>query len=94
MEDWKVTREHAGETAFYLAPEQMRPVLTGLVYGHPEHADGSRVTTSSIVQAEGKRVTVRSGQVYELGEISRSYLAWIQEKGLPYDPDNPVKVRP
>lgn len=58
----------------YAAPEQQRQCLMGKVEGHPEHADGKTVVTSSIVgKFEGQVVTANS--LIELGWVRAEYEA-------------------
>ncbi len=82
-----------------LDPERFRPpedaaiVLHGKVYGHPRKPDGSEVSTSAMVDADGRLVWTKSGTCYELGEIDPEYLEYLQAKGIPYDPEKPIRVR-
>lgn len=88
IETWSV--EYRGTP--YLAPEAFRRCLVGTAYGHPERAAGHEVMTSPIVSAKGRLVTTASGTIYELGEPSPAYLAWLKGKGIAFDPEAPIKV--
>jgi hypothetical protein len=77
----------------FKAPEQIRWCLFGEVHGHPREPDGTRVKTSPIVAADGRRITTASGSTYELvGEPHEAYRAWLVEHGREYDADEPIKV--
>lgn len=85
LTNWSI--EFSADSAFQ-APEARSQHLVG----HTPDRTGL-IITSRIVRAEGRLVTTRSGSVYELGEPSTEYLAWLTEHGLAYDPEQPVKVR-
>lgn len=81
----------------YTPPELSSVVLVGTVHDHPkwppsEFPEGRRIETSAILNAEGRYVRTRS-RVYYLGEPDPTYLAYLEEAGLPFDPENPVTVR-
>lgn len=59
--------------------------LFGKVYGHPRFDDGDKVTTSRIMEVNGKIVKTKSGSEYELKEPSESFLELLQELGFQYD---------
>lgn len=67
--------------------------LLGTVYGHSIKADGDKVRTSRVVDANGRRVTTASGTVYELGEPHPDYLIWMRGHGIRFDETQPVKIR-
>ncbi len=76
----------------YRAPELGGAWLRGRVYGHPKFTDGDRIDTGSLVSAEGR--TVRTAKtVYQLGEPDPEWLTWMAEKGIAFDPENPVKIK-
>lgn len=54
--------------------------------------DDRNIVTSEIVSVDGKRVTTYSGSIYILEEIDPNYLKWMQENGIEYNPENPIKV--
>lgn len=90
LENWSVFVDNADG---YKPPELLKRYLNGTVFDHPFHSDGKSIDTSSIQVAEGKVVVTRSGTRYELGSPSPDYLRWLQEKGLSFDPENPIKRR-
>jgi len=72
----------------FSAPE----VCTVRLQGHRVE-DGQNVVTSAIKSAHGREVTTRSGSVYRLGKPDAEWIAWLAERGIPFDPARPVKVR-
>ena len=68
------------------APEQRTIQLAGFRDDQPK-----QIVTSSVVKIEGRNITTRSGSVYVLEDISAEYLDWMQENGITYDPNNPIK---
>lgn len=63
LEDWK---RHTNATP-YTAPELIVEWMTGKVYGHPAHEDGTLVTTSPVVSSDGRKVSTQNTD-YVLGE--------------------------
>jgi hypothetical protein len=61
----------------YLAPELRTRCLQGIVYGHPLHHEGTRITTSPIVSIDPfeETITTKSGSVYCLGFVDPKYEA-------------------
>lgn len=55
--------------------------------------NGKEKLTTRVVRTDGRLVTTKSGSVYRLGRVRPEYRAWVKEKGLNYDPAQPVKVR-
>jgi hypothetical protein len=91
LEHWSVGSDI--EPGSFVAPEHHARFLAGKVYGHPgRHHDGKTIRTSRIVGAEGRRVSTKSGTVYELGEPEPAYRAWLAQHHPDWDPENPVKV--
>ncbi len=89
LENWSVVTDRVNA---YNPPEAWVQRLAGEVYDHPKQEDGKRVETSIIVTSEGRRVTTRSGTVYELGKPDPQYVVWLRhELGREIDPANPVK---
>ena len=64
----------------YQAPELAVMRLHGEVYGHPYHSDGMEVTTSAIIEVNGKEITTASGTVYLLGEVDPDFEKWYNEE--------------
>ena len=54
----------------YTPPELMDTLMSGNVYNHPEHEDGTLVTTSYVVNVdkENKTITTYSGSVYSVNK--------------------------
>lgn len=86
--DWHVSIDNP-----FRAPEEGGQTLVGNVIGHPRKEDGKRIRTSTIVRTEGKRVYTASGNVYELGQVSNEYKAWIDEHYPNWDPENPIPMK-
>jgi len=88
LENWSVQMN--GDA--YKAPEQLKPILVGEVYGDVGRPDGVVINTSPIQSAEGRFVTTKSGSIYELGDIDQEYYAFLDGIGHKIDPHNPVKI--
>lgn len=54
---------------------------------------GERILTSSLVSATGRIVRTESGSLYQLCNPDQDYLNWMKEKNIPFDPENPVKIK-
>jgi hypothetical protein len=76
-------------TDIYTAPELATICLHGLVSGHPRHADGTEVTTGTIVSADG-RMAHGKRTTYVLGSIDPRYRRWLKKKGMAYNPAAPI----
>lgn len=72
----------------FTAPELIQKRLTGV-----RCDDDREIVTSTIVSVEGRRVTTYSGSVYNLEDVSPEFLSWMQENGIEFDPENPIKIR-
>lgn len=84
---------HGGDG--YDPPEVAGVILTGTVFGHPRKPDGTNVSTSRIVGIDGHRIETESGTVYQLGTPLPAYLDYLRNKGIPFDPENPIRdMRP
>lgn len=57
----------------YLPPECQTQCLQGNVYGHPDHFDGKRVTTSAAIGRKDNCLITLAGSEYELGEPDPEY---------------------
>jgi hypothetical protein len=92
IEQWAVIFVSGDE---YTPPELRERALLGAVYGHPRFDEGEAVTTSSLiggsVHGEHGHVVDTETRQYLLGEPSKAYLAWIEEKGIAFDPMQPVR---
>jgi hypothetical protein len=71
----------------YLAPELHDHLHVSGIIG------GKEKITSRVVHVDGRVVTTKTGSVYELGEPSGRFLAFLAEHGLQLDPVEPVKLR-
>jgi len=62
---------------FFTPPECMRPCL----HGFREEADGSlkEVSTSYMVEVDGRNITTYSGSVYTLQDIAPEYLQYLHD---------------
>jgi hypothetical protein len=76
----------------YIPPEMLPISIHGAVTGHPHFDDGAKITTSRIVEANGRIVMTQSGSTYILGDVDPGYLAYLPTIGRVYNPDAPVKV--
>lgn len=87
IENWSTTMECPHRP--YRAPEQDPHMhLQGLVAGR-----NGAVVTTRLVASRGRIVTTRSGSRYRLGVPSPEFLAYLMEKGYPFDEKNPIKLR-
>lgn len=89
IDHWSVSEASA---SVYTPPEARGHGLVGIVFGHPTSDDGTRVRTSAIVDARGRRVTTASGTVYLLGEIDPTYAAYLRGIGRVVDEDEPITM--
>ena len=81
LENWSITTDCQNE---FLAPELMKKKLHGNVYNHPNFADGTPVSTSTLKEFdyENRIAKTRSGTEYELGEIDKSYEKYLEENNI------------
>lgn len=77
LEEWAV---HDGPQGKY---------LSGII--PDSHRMGRRETTP-IVSSHGREVTTIGGTIYFLGEVLPEYRAFLQQEGMPFDPENPISV--
>lgn len=85
LTDWWVKRETDG----YRAPELCPPYLGG----KSAKRNGKNVTTSTVVEVNGRLVRTSSGSVYRLGRIHPEYRAWLRKQGIEYNAEQPIVVR-
>ncbi len=76
----------------YMSPELVRKCLIGKVKNHPRFKDGILITTSTIQEAKGRIVKTQNTNYY-LSNIDPEYLKWMEENGIEYNVNNPVKIR-
>ncbi len=79
----------------YTPPEQRDRALYGAVYGHPKFEEGFMVQTSDILggsvkTADGHVAKTRSRD-YLLGEPDPAYMTWLEQNGMTFDPEQPIK---
>lgn len=86
LENWSVT------ACWYSAPELGRTYLQGTVFGHPKKEDGKVVITSRVLSVEDKTVQTRN-TTYELGTVDPDYVVWMEDNGIEFDPENPIKMK-
>ncbi len=69
IDDWAIvaSRKEMNRTA----PPPIH--LRGTVTGHPEHPDGSQITTSHITHRMGQHVVTCNGTHYQLGTLNAEY---------------------
>lgn len=75
LENWAMV----GDDPF-VPPELQIKRLHGFVYGHPNHEDGSEITTTRIISLEldSKLVNTRN-TTYMLGKPEPEYLKFLKE---------------
>lgn len=71
----------------YLAPEARRRYLLGY-----REQDTKRIQTSYITSVNGREIRTENS-IYILEEIDEEYLQWLNENGLTYDANEPIKLR-
>lgn len=71
IENWSVVVNPTAN--LYTPPELMSQHLNGSVANHPKFGNCNNVTTSAIVGLVDGCVKVKSGKLYELGEVSVDY---------------------
>jgi len=86
LENWCVTCDNP-----FQAPEARTPRLHGKVFNHPKFEDGKSINTSGIMafNSEENKIIVRSGKLYELGEVDPNY-----EKEFPNAYERLIKSLP
>lgn len=70
LDHWSVVSR---ATLSWIAPEEDRLHLSGIVEGHYRYPDGKEIITSRIAGRNGESAVTVSGHEYELGEISPEY---------------------
>lgn len=76
IEDWFIT----SSDDVYTAPECRTKQICGRVFGHPNFADGSQITSSEIISIEFPFVQTRNTR-YKTGTPSLGYIEWCKENG-------------
>jgi hypothetical protein len=85
IENWYLVSNADGDKSAVSVSYRLR----GDVYGHPQHKEGERLTTSEITSLAGNIVRCKS-RTYYLGNPSKKYLESLQEDGFVYDIANPI----
>lgn len=93
LENWSVIVRAKDS---YQAPELWSTTLYGNAYGHPKFNDGDIVSTSSIMEVNG-RIIKTYNSVYELGKVSEDYVKWCEEHKVSnrekLEGPNPIKIK-
>tara|TARA_Y100000310_G_scaffold246538_1_gene251846 strand:- start:55 stop:348 length:294 start_codon:yes stop_codon:yes gene_type:complete len=93
LENWSVTGIPVYGARPYMAPELFfGSCLAGEVYNHFRFQDGESVRTSMIIKVKGRRITTRSGHVYELGKVHPDYRQFLKNFFPDWDWRKPVKM--
>ena len=50
-------------------------IISGKVYNHPEHVDGTPIVTAALVWMDNRYARVQSGSLYKLGSPSSEYIS-------------------
>ena len=58
---------------------------------HIVMTDGTRITTGPVVELEGRTVTTSIGSKYLLGAPDPTWVTWMAEKGIAFDPAKPLR---
>lgn len=94
LENWHTTSTGGA----YLAPESAETSICGDCYGRYDvlidgtsMTDGTRITTGPVVELEGRTVTTSSGSKYLLGAPDPTWVTWMAEKGIAFDPAKPLR---
>lgn len=76
----------------FKAPELQRHSLTGDAINHPR-LGSTFIKTSPIIKSSGRLVHTESGSMYFLMNIDPYYLDYLNRNNIPYDMNNPIKMR-
>ncbi len=76
LENWQIQTNQDG----YKAPERVKVWLTGSVYEHPGHVDGTIIQTTRIIDINFvmRRAQTRTGSFYELGVPDPEWIEWLK----------------
>jgi len=75
----------------YDAPELMMSRLSGVVALHKGRKN-QKVSTSRMVEVDGRYIKTRSGTTYLLGKVNPEYRQWWEAEGNEWNEENPIKV--
>ena len=88
--DWSLSAPPLGP---YDPPESKRFKVSGEIIGSPKFADGTRITTSSLVRIDGLKVYTSNGSTYLLGAPAPAYVQWCKHNGCHVPtPEEPIKL--
>ena len=74
----------------YMAPEQIKLRLAGIVDSHPKLGDCIFITTSPIIEINGRTITTKSGHIYKLGAIDPKYRKFLKKTKPNWNWRNPI----
>ncbi len=77
----------------FQAPEVRALVVTGTTENDPRRPGKTPITTSRVVEVNGREFKTRSGTLYRLGRIDPKFRAWLRKEGRQYDPREPIKTK-
>ena len=93
LKKWGVISTMKYKDIKYKAPECLLLSLQGYIYNNPNFKDESFVTTSSIMNANGRYIETQSGSIYKLeGEPSESYKKYCKDKNININLENPIRI--
>lgn len=82
---WSVTELYDNP---YLAPEANPKCLIGF-----RSPDNKRVRTSPVKEINGMHITTETGSVYILEDMDPDFRHWMEEEGIEWDPEHPLKMK-
>jgi hypothetical protein len=74
----------------YTSPEASSKCLCG--FRSPGN-DAKKVRTSPIDKINGREITTESGSVYILEDMDPDYRSWMEQEGIEWDPECPLKFK-
>lgn len=72
LDKWLVV-PHLDDRTPFTSPESVRPCLHGIVTDHPNHKDGTSITTSVIQERLPDGRIRTENTIYELGDVEPQY---------------------
>lgn len=90
IENWYTTSLQSP----YIPPELRTLRVSGIIFGDTRgrFRDGDPILTSNIIGATGKFITTHSGSVYELGTPDVLWLQHLQDRGIVFNPEQPIRI--
>lgn len=89
LENWACIYD---EKDFFTPPENRNIFITGIINNHPRHKDGKKVITSRVIEIKNNTVYTKNS-IYILGAPNKCWLNNIQDNGIEYDSNNPLKLQ-